>query len=222
MRTETISDEDILSDVSAELFFDPQVTTNNIHVHVTNGRVTLTGVADTYSTKWAAQRAAYREHGVRGVDNLVSIDANLLGLPDDVQLGAAVRHALNFNATVPADSIHVFVLDGDVSLTGNVEWYYQRTPAEDTAGGITGIRSVISNIHIKPPVVSATNISHDIEKALVRSARVDAGHIHVEVEGSEITLSGHANSWLECSEAIDAAWRTRGVSHVKNNITIHF
>jgi len=220
MNAEIISDDAIASDVAAELSFDPEVSANNIRASVINGHVTLTGLADTYSTKWAAQRAAFRERGVRSVENLITVDPNLLCLPADADLAAAVRQVLNLNDSVPADRVLVVVTDGEVTLSGNVDWYYQRYAAQQTAGAVPGVRSVISTIEIKPPNVAPREISMDIECALVRNARVDAGHISVEVNAGEITLSGSVKSSLERTEAVDAAWRTRGVSHVVNNITI--
>ena len=220
MLTETRSDSTIAADVNQELIFDPQVTASEIHAEVTNGRVTLTGVADTYATKWAAERAAYRESGVRSVHNLISVDPERLNVATDSDLTVAVRTALDWDASVPGERIHVLVVDGVVALSGNVDWHYQRQAAEQAASGIRGVRSVTSEIKVAPPLVSHTEISTDIEEALVRSAHVDAKHVVVKVEGSKVILSGKVRSPAERNEAVHAAWRARGVAEVIDDVTI--
>jgi len=220
MSTLTMTDSSIAADVAAELLFDPEVTADDIRATVEHGKVTLTGVADTYATKWAAENAAFRESGVRSVHNLITVDPKLLGLPSDVDIAASVRSALTWDASIPAGRLSVFVLDGAVTLSGTVDWYYQRVAAEKAARGAQGVRSVHSQISLMPAPASATEISRDIEGALLRNAQVDAQHIAVKVSGNQVTLTGKARAWNERTEAVSAAWRAKGVADVVDQITI--
>ena len=215
------TDSRIAADVTAELFFDPQVTMSDITANVIDGRVTLSGTADTYAAKWAAERAAFREGGVRSVHNLINVDPKLLGIPTDAEITASVREALDRNVSVPVGRVHVSVEGGKVLLSGTVEWYYQRVAAEHSAGNVYAVRSVTSEITVTPPTVSTTEISKDIKDALVRNAQVDAQHITVQVAGNQVTLSGKVRSWMERTEAVDAAWRAKGVSEVIDSITVN-
>lgn len=217
---EPIADTTISADVTAELFFDPQVTTSEIHATVKDGRVTLSGIADTYASKWAADHAAFRVRGVRYVHNLITVDPKLLGFSTDEDLTLAVRAVLDRDAIIPADRLQVLVFDGNVTLSGSVDWFYQRSAAEHIAGSVRGVRSVTSQILITPPTVSSLAISADIQNALIRSARVDSEQIQVRAVGGKITLSGRVRSWAERVEAVDAAWRAQGVSEVINDIMI--
>ena len=63
------TDEEIQQDVIAELKWDARIAPNKIGVIVTDGVVTLTGWVDSYSKKWAAERAAHRVRGVKAVAN---------------------------------------------------------------------------------------------------------------------------------------------------------
>ena len=55
--------------VLRELEYEPQVQSTEIGVSVKDGVVTLSGFVDSYTKKWAAERAAKRVAGVRAVAN---------------------------------------------------------------------------------------------------------------------------------------------------------
>ena len=59
-----------------------------------------------------------------------------------------------------------------------------------------------------------------IEKALRRSAEMDASRIKVDANGGTVTLSGNVRSWAEMKRAESAAWGAPGVRNVLNRIEI--
>jgi osmotically-inducible protein OsmY len=65
-------------------------------------------------------------------------------------------------------------------------------------------------------------VTGDIEAALVRRAKSDAKKIHVELNGSTVTLTGSVNNWAERDTARDTAWGTPGVVNVIDKITMDF
>jgi osmotically-inducible protein OsmY len=69
MTTATMvhTDQEIQTDVLAELRWDDRVHANEIGVAVKDGVVTLTGTVDTYMKKWRAEEAAHRVSGVIAV-----------------------------------------------------------------------------------------------------------------------------------------------------------
>jgi BON domain len=71
MSTISLTDLDVrLRDhVVGQLDWDPEVDASQIGVAAKNGVVTLTGYIDTYAGKLAAERAAKRVRGVKGVAN---------------------------------------------------------------------------------------------------------------------------------------------------------
>jgi osmotically-inducible protein OsmY len=81
------------------------------------------------------------------------------------------------------------------------------------------VKSISNLIHVKPRV-SPSDVKRKIEDALVRSAKVDADKIVVDVDGSKVTLRGTVRSWAERQEAERSAWAAPGVSSVTNNIAI--
>ena len=57
------TDSQISQEILAELAWDPAVTVADLTVSTDQGRVTLSGTADTYGTKLEAEEDAYRVGG---------------------------------------------------------------------------------------------------------------------------------------------------------------
>jgi osmotically-inducible protein OsmY len=70
--------------------------------------------------------------------------------------------------------------------------------------------------------VTASELKRKIEEALVRSAKTDAEHITVDVQGTKAILTGTVRSWAEKEEAERAAWMAPGITEVDNRIVIAF
>jgi osmotically-inducible protein OsmY len=218
MATATVAhtDEEIQSDVLAELRWDPSISTE-VGVTVKNGVVTLTGTVDTIQKKWRAEEAAHRVTGVTAVAN--DIEVRMFGQRTDADIAAAVKHALDWNTSIPLNKVHVTVDNGWVTLKGELEWQYQRQEAERVVRSLWGVKGVSNLISIKP-AASPTDLKKKIEAALVRSAEVDAERITVDVQGSKVTLKGRVRSWAERQEAERTAWLAPGVTSVDNQITL--
>src|SRR3989440_12991639 len=73
VMTEAKTDQEIQRMVLDELKWDARVQPNEIGVSVKDGVVTLTGVVDSYSKRWAAEEAAHRVRGVKAVANDIEI-----------------------------------------------------------------------------------------------------------------------------------------------------
>ncbi len=218
MATRVYSDTEIHRDVLAELDWDPEVDAKDIGVEVDNGVVTLTGTVDSYTKKWAAERAALRVAGVRAVANDIVVKSPTTRT--DTDIAKAVADALEANSLVPKSRIKVTVKHGWVTLEGDVDWRFEREEAESTARKVAGVTGVTNLVVVKQPSVSPSEIKEAIERALVRSAEVDADRIQVHVEGGHVTLTGTVRSWAERQEAEAAAWRARGVTSVTNEIRV--
>jgi len=206
--------------VLKELRFDPRVDATRIGVTATpSGVVTLTGTVNTYMEKLAAEEAAKRVHGVRAIANDIEVIIPGSDRRNDTDIAEAALIALKARAT-PLDQIKVTVKDGWVTLEGEVEYYFQRQEAEQAISPLAGVKGVTNNIRVRPRPVNEAEIKKQIEDTLVRSARLDAQNISVQVEGTKVVLEGPVRSWAEREEAENAAWAIPGVLAVENNLRI--
>ncbi len=220
MVTRSVSDEEILQRVLDELRWDPQVEPTDVGVEVDDGVVTLTGTVESFPMKYAAENAARRVVGVKAVANDIQVRLPQEQARTDTDIAKAAADALEWNTQVPHERIKVVVRDGWVTLEGDVDWHFQREAAERSVRDLMGVKGVTNLITVSAPRVSPTEVKSNIEKALERSARLDAGRIQVEARDGKVILSGTVRSWVEREEAEDAAWATEGVSDVENRITI--
>jgi osmotically-inducible protein OsmY len=220
MQTLHKTDVQLQRDVMDEFDWDPEVMVTEVGVEVDDGVVTLTGVVESFSTKWAAERAAFRVAGVRAVANDIIVRMDSPGYRTDTDIAKDVANAFERNLVVPEDRIEIRVADGEVTLDGEVEWYYQREAADEVIRDLPGVTHVTNYIVVIQPPEQAADIYHGIEQALLRNAEVDAESINVTVEGGTATLHGSVRSWSERMEAEQVAWKARGITRVINEIRI--
>lgn len=219
--TETRTDEQIQSDVLAQLKWDARVQPNEIGVVVKDGVVTLTGWVDSFAKKWAAEEAAHRVRGVKAVANEIEVRLPVFAERSDADIAAAAVRALEWDALVPIDKIDVTVSKGWVTLKGEVEWQYQKEDAERVVRRLAGVKGVINLITVKPRA-TPSQLKEKIEQALLRAAELDAKRITVEVVGNKVILKGTVRSWAEREEAERQAWLAPGVTAVENRITVEY
>jgi osmotically-inducible protein OsmY len=113
------------------------------------------------------------------------------------------------------------VKDRVVTLSGTVNWNFQKNNAFDIVQDLVGVKSVTNLIRVTQRVtVNATKVKESITREFERHARVDANNIEVRVAGTKVTLDGKVSNFAEINDAEDAAWSIAGVERVENNITI--
>ena len=215
------TDSQLQHDVSEELKWEPQVTASQIGVQVKDGVVTLSGEVSSYAEKWNAERAAQRVSGVNALAVDLNVKLSELGTRTDADIARAAENALSWSTSVPDGAIKVMVEKGYVTLSGNVDWQYQRVAAADNVRFLVGVPGVSDQIAIKPSL-SVSAAKSDIETALKRTAASDAKKIHVEVRGSDVTLTGKVQSWAERETATTSAWATPGVRSVVDKMTLEY
>lgn len=212
-------DIEIQEDVISQLKWEPFLKASDIGVVVKNGIVTLSGTVANYSQKLAAERAAKKVTGVRGIAEDIQIGVSPVFRKNDTEIAESVLNALKWHSAVPEEKVKVKVEDGIVTLEGEVEWEYQRSSAKDSVDHLLGVRNVVNNISVKPKV-SVADIKNKISAAFHRTATIDADRISVEVIGNKVILEGKVRSYAEKEDAMDAAWAAPGITTVENNLEL--
>ena len=214
------TDTQLQQDVIAELKWEPSVNAEQIGVEVKDGIVTLAGHVSTYAEKLGAERAAQRVSGVKALAIEMDVKLSGSGKRTDADIAGTAKNVLQWTS-FPKDGVKVMVESGCVTLSGEVDWEYQRQAAAKGVRYLMGVTGVSNQIVVKPHV-SLSAVKSDIEAALKRRATADAQKISVEVRGADVTLTGTVHSWSERDLARHAAWGTSGVRNVVDHMSIAY
>jgi osmotically-inducible protein OsmY len=213
------SDMELKQDVIAELGWESAVNAAEIGVEVKDGIVTLAGRVGSFAEKWQAEQATQRVAGVKGL--AVEMDVNLPGMNNrtDADIARSVENTLEWVSYLPKSGVKVMVEKGWVTLSGEVEWNYQRQSAAAAVRGLLGVKGLTENIGIKP-LAAHSGIKSDIEAALRRRLDSDKQDITVAVNDGNVTLSGTVRSLWERERTRQLAWNAPGVKHVADNLRV--
>jgi osmotically-inducible protein OsmY len=218
MTTATLIDTDVrLRDaVLRQLDWDPGIDIESLGVIASEGIVTLTGFAGSYAGKLAAERAVKRVGGVRAVANDIVVRRRVERTDEDIARDAAQALACPQSL---ADHVQIVVHHGHVTLTGQVDWLFQRELAESLVRHVRGVAGVHNYVTIAARI-SAIDIKRRIVRALDLHADLDARRIEVMVRSHTVTLSGTVRSWAEREQAERAAGLAPGVTQVNNLLDV--
>ena len=211
--------KDVRHAVEAELEFDPLVDDADIHVVNINGDVALNGTVPSYPQYLEAAAAAQRVAGVRNVHNHLQVVLPDEDYRDDAMLTTVANNALTLNVTVP-DGVEATALDGNLTLTGTVQYGRQRKAAELAVAGLAGVRNVKDDIDVSYDA-DPVDVTFLVQDALNRNALVDDdSDVSVDASGNTVTLRGHVRTWAERDAVVGAAWMAGGVTQVRDDLDI--
>jgi osmotically-inducible protein OsmY len=215
-----MTDSQLRQDIIDELEFDPSFSGEHIGVAVDKGVVTLGGHVNSYAEKLAVIAAARRVKGVHAIAENIEVHRPYQKGTSDDQIAKRARDILSWDVLVPPNAVDVLVHDGWLTLSGNVNWYFEKASAEDDVRKLSGVRGITNMIAIEPRIDS-TNVKSKIDAALKRHAEVEAKAISVSVQnGNKVVLEGAVDTWSERRAVEDAAWSVPGVASVEDRLTI--
>lgn len=213
------ADDEIRDDIIAELLWDPQIASTSIGVTVKEGAAVLMGVVGSYAEKLAAEQAAKRVRGVRAIAEEIEVKLPTDRTLRDEDIAERIARLLAWSSSVPDESLQAEVRDGFVTLTGEVDWRFQREAARDLVAGVEGVAAVSNQIKVREKL-SPGDIEHEIMSALHRNADLEASRIKIDVDGGNVTLSGEVKAWYERKIIENAVWASPGVTGVTDNLRI--
>jgi osmotically-inducible protein OsmY len=215
-----MNDKDLRQDVLDELDFEPSIDSADIGVTAENGVVTLSGHVPNYTQKMAAERAAWRVKGVKAIAQKIEVRfAGDKKLNDD-EIAQRALNILAWNASVPRDAVRVKVQNGWVTLSGKVQWNYQRLAAESEVRKLSGVLGVSNDVELDVAVRTA-DIRQRILDSLKRHAVVEASRIRIDVkDGGKVEIAGDVDNWDERQAVERAVWSAPGVRSVEDHVRI--
>ncbi|HEY6203753.1 MAG TPA: BON domain-containing protein [Candidatus Limnocylindria bacterium] len=137
------NDTELASAVRTALKWDVDMPEEKIEVIVRRGAVTLKGSVDYWYQKRAAGDRVAALKGVSAINNHITV------VPPSIPAHAirtSVERAIERRIPLAARHITVGVMDGLVTLSGNVEFSGDRALAEKAAWMTEGVRAVINKL----------------------------------------------------------------------------
>lgn len=213
------NDTTLQRDVIEEIRWDPRIKSKEIGVAARDGVVTLTGTVESYGQRWAVEHAAEAVQGVRVVANEIEVKLPNSLTRSDADIAHQIVEAFRWDVQVPDQLITAQVSKGWVTLSGDVNWAYERDAAGAAVRNLAGVRGVNNLVVVKSPV-STFDVSRKIKDALRRRADREADRIQVEAHGDVVTLTGTVDSYADRRAAEGVAWSAPGVREVKDELVV--
>ncbi|MDR3663201.1 MAG: BON domain-containing protein [Mycobacterium sp.] len=211
-------DTALIEDVIEQLKADPAINSSHINFAVHNGVITLGGTVPSYWQKMEAEHAVWRVLGVQALANELRVELSGTHVLDDTDIASSAIAVLRSHSELPA-TIEATVHNGFVTLTGKVDWDFQRTAAEKAIMHLRGVNGVCNEIQLNcAPTVS--DVRDRIRTELTRTLDRELNHIDIQTSDGDVTLSGTVQSLSEAAAARRAAWAVPGVKDVKDLLTI--
>jgi osmotically-inducible protein OsmY len=139
----------------------------------------------------------------------------------DIDLRERVEEELGWEPGVDARRIGVAVLDGIVTLTGEVSTYTERWRAERTVERVEGVRGIANEIEVKlEDEHSDTDIAKRAADKLKWNLLVPDDKVTVKVDKGWITLKGDVKHDYQRRAAQKAVRDIPGVRGVTNLIAV--
>lgn len=213
------TDSQLQRDVVDELAWDPSIDHAHIGVTAKGGVVSLTGFVTNYAQKMTAEHAAERVHGVQGIAEELKVRFLFDPKTSDEEIARRVLDVFAWDVIIPNDKVMVKVEKGYVTLTGTLDWNYQKDAARKAAGRITGVLGVNNLIKINN-AIAVGDVRERIMAAFKRSATADASALSVTANGNTVKLSGKVHGRHERLVAERTAWAAPGVFFVEDDIVV--
>ena len=214
-----MDDKLLKKNILDELEWEPSLDAASIGIAVKDGVVTLSGHVQSYAEKLKAEQVVKRVRGVRAIAEELEVRPVHTHTHADDEIAKRALNMLNWDVMVPAEGLQVKVQQGWLTLSGAVDWQYQRTAAEDDVRKLSGVLGVTNLITIMPRTQCA-DIKERIEDALKRNASIEARNISIDVRNGNVTLEGKVHGWHERDVLETAVWSAPGVKSIDDRVTV--
>ena len=210
-------DQALQTSVKEALRVNPRVDGDEIAVECFDGgHVLLRGRAESPVKSTLAVRTAYKVRGVRTVDDQLAPRRSGASHRVDARTEAAVLNAFIADHALPAETMHVHVSDGTVTLSGQVDFPYQRQEAEQVAMAVPGVSEIRNQMSVWIRV-SVHEVTERVTKAI---GEVGADQLTVSTHDNVVTLSGTVRSTADRDAAVAAAATATAVVGVEDEIRV--
>jgi osmotically-inducible protein OsmY len=213
------SDEKLQQGVKEELKWDSRLKGADIRIFVNEGVVTLTGNVPSLAAKFAAEKSAKGVREVKGLSENIEVKLSFSNQRNDADIAQFASALLAWHVWVPRD-VKVTVDNGWLTLTGEVNFNFQKKEAERVLRFLRGVRGV-SNLITIMPMAPSCELKAMIEEVFERNAEINLQAISVQVNKGRVILSGSVRDLIQREKAELVAWGVPGVFEVLNKLKVN-
>lgn len=141
----------------------------------------------------------------------------------DASIESSIRDSYAFRNYLQDDNIVIDSRDGRITLTGTVPELSHKLVAQQTAEGISGVKSVDNQLQVEggsPREGSDAWVGAMVKAELLKHRDVDALNTNVYVKEGIVTLQGKAETQAQRSLTGEYARNVEGVKDVINQMTV--
>jgi osmotically-inducible protein OsmY len=173
----------------------------------------------SYPQYLKAAEVARRATGVTSVHNHLEVMLPPGDYREDAMLTTVANNALAASATVP-EGVEATANNGNLTLTGAVNYHSQRAVGELAVSGLTGVRNIKDEIELAFDVDSA-NVNRLIREALdVHMVPPDNSRVVANASGNTVTLIGSVRTQGQHDAVVSVAWPGHAVMAVIDELQI--
>ena len=198
---------------------EPSIDAAHIDVVAGDDEVILSGQVKYYAEKLSAALIARNILGATTITNNLSVQPVVDLRLADFDIAHHARNVLAWDVFVPHETINLKVEKGWITLSGKVEWEFQKLNAVADISKLVGIVGVTDDITFVAEA-QVVDLCAEMEAAFERNPQVAGTDIEVSIEGNKVTLRGEVDSHYSRALAENLAGSTSGVSHVEDLLTV--
>lgn len=225
-------DSEIEREIEARLANDIRVDDYQINVNVEDGKVRLSGTANSLAEK----NRAVQDSWVSGVEDVKAEDLDvewwardemrrksMFENRTDEEIKKAVKTAFLYDPRVMSFNPVVEVNQGTVTLKGMVDNLKAKRTAEEDARNVVGVWRVNNLLKVRPVVVPTNlELKNRVARAFINDPYVERQDINIDVTYGVVYLNGEVNTSFEKFQAELVAETVLGVVDVKNNLNYNY
>ncbi|NOX94502.1 MAG: BON domain-containing protein [Alphaproteobacteria bacterium] len=217
-------DERIRNDIQEEIAWGPRVKSTDIRVTCKDGAVRLTGSVASYSEQLASENAAKRVKGVHAIAEDIVFKLPSDNVETDESIAEQISNFMKWNTMVPVPDGQAEVRNGFVTLTGEVDWNFERETIKNQITHLSGVRGIDNSINLQSCLqsrVSEKDVSKSITRALHCNADLERSKIDVFVDGGKVVIIGKVKAFYEKKVIEDAVWAAPSVMQVVDRLRVN-
>jgi hyperosmotically inducible periplasmic protein len=231
------TDDRIVSSAKKSYVFKTYLNVDDVKIQSKEGVVALSGTVSEESHKSLARETVLSLHGVKSVDNKLTVKGEVPAEHSDARLITKVKSTLLFHRSVSATDTEVLAKEGTVTLRGKAVNAAQKDLTTEYAKDVEGVKDVKNEMTVlaaamKPgekttgekvdamtESVDDASITALVKTTLLYHRSTSAINTNAETKEGVVTLAGKAKNAAEKDLATKLVSDVHGVKKVVNNMT---